>query len=162
MGANNTAALDGFRALANAVRRVPESLGQRPTSVTIRVRTYSGKVGAQSTTLVTTTDTVLDPRPKVRQVNDGQKSYFGGGTLALSTGDLMAGVYEIGPITQAYPGGGYTQSDVLPEGGVTKRVTVLLDGPEFTDGGEEFEVTASDFTHSHRGMLQVMRTKQGA
>ena len=47
-------------------------------------------------------------------------------------------------------------------GAVTQRFTVLLEGDEFTSGGEEFEVTASDFTRPQRGMLQVTRTRQGA
>ena len=65
MGANNTGALAAFRIIANTVRRIPEALGQRTTNVTLRVRVYSGPVGASGTTLVSTTDTVLDPRPKV-------------------------------------------------------------------------------------------------
>jgi hypothetical protein len=162
MGANNLGALASFRAIADAVRRVPERLGQRTTNVTLRVRVYSGPVGANGTTLVSTTDTVIDPRPKVREVTDGQRSYFGGGTLAASDGTALAGVYEIGPITQTFPGGGYTQGAVVVAGAVTQRFTVLLEGDEFTSGGEEFAVTASDFTHPQRGMLQVTRTRQGA
>lgn len=162
MGANNTSAVNGFRAIANAVRRIPEQLGQRTTSVTIRVRVFSAAVGATGTTLVSTTDTVLDPRPKVTQVTDGGPSYFGGGTVSLSNGTLVAAVYEIGPITQAFPGGGYEQDDVAPAGGSSRRVTVLLDGTEFTTGGEEFEVDAADWTCPQRGMLRVVRTRQGA
>ena len=162
MGANNTAALASFRAIADAVRRVPETLGQRTTKVTLRVRTYSGPVGAYGSTLQTTTDTVLDPRPKVVEVTDGQRSYFGGGSLAQSDGTALAGVYEIGPITQSFPGGGYTQGDVVIAAAPNRRFTYLLDGDEFTAGGEEFEVTASDFTRPQRGMVQVTRTRQGA
>lgn len=162
MGANNTAALASFRAIADAVRRVPETLGQRTTKVTLRVRTYSGPVGAYGSTLQTTTDTVLDPRPKVVEVTDGQRSYFGGGSLAQSDGTALAGVYEIGPITQSFSGGGYTQGDVVIAAAPNRRFTYLLDGDEFTAGGEEFEVTASDFTRPQRGMVQVTRTRQGA
>jgi len=162
MGTNNTGALASFRAIADAVRRVPETLGQRTTNVTLRVRTYSGPVGANGVTLVSTADTIVDPRPKVVQVTDGQRSYFGGGTLAASDGTALAGVYEIGPITQDFPGGGYTQGDVVVAGAVTKRFTVLLEGDEFSTGGEEFLVTASDFTRPQRGMLQVTRTRQGS
>ena len=111
MGANNIAALQSFRSIADNVRRIPEQLGQRTTQVTVRIRTYSGAVAAHGTTLLSTADTVLDPRPKVVEVTDGQPSYFGGGSLALSDGTGRAGVYEIGPITQAFPGGGYTQSE---------------------------------------------------
>ena len=86
----------------------------------------------------------------------------GGGSLALSDGTGRAGVYEIGPITQAFPGGGYTQSEVVPAGSTVTRVTIVLEGDEFTTGGEEFEITGSDFTRPQRGMLQVTRTRQGA
>ena len=128
-----------------------------PTSFNSRFR-----VGALYSTLQTTTDTVLDPRPKVVEVTDGQRSYFGGGSLAQSVGLGLAGVYEIGPITQSYPGGGYTQGDVVIAASVTHRFTYVLEGDEFTAGGEEFEVTASDFTRPQRGMVQVTRTRQGA
>ena len=162
MGANNTGALNGFRAIADAVRRIPEALGQRPTKVTLRVRTYSGPVGAHGTTLVSTSDTVLDPRPKVTQVSDGARSYFGGGYLGASDGINLAAVYEIGPITQWFPGGGYTQGEIVVQGDVVKRYTVILEDGDFTTGGEEFFVTASDWTRPHRGMVQVTRTRQGA
>ena len=141
MGANNTAALNAFRSIAGNVRRIPETLGQRTTQVTIRLRQYSGAVAAHGTTIVSTSDMVLDPRPKVVEVTDGQPSYFGGGSLALSDGIARAGVYEIGPITQSFPGGGYTQTQVVPAGSTVTRVTVLLEGDEFSAGGEEFEIT---------------------
>ena len=160
--AQNVAALDSFRQIADSVRRVPETLGQRTTQVTLRLRTYSGPVAAHGTTLVSTVDTVLVPRPKVVEVTDGQRSYFGGGTLTSANAIGLAGVYEIGPITQAFPGGGYTQGDVIVAGSPTTRTTVLLEGDEFSAGGEEFEVTASDFTRPQRGMMQVTRTRQGA
>lgn len=162
MGSNNALALAAFRQIAGTVRRVPETLGQRLTLVTLRVRTYSGPVGAFGVTLSSTVDTILDPRPKVIEVTDGQRSYFGGGSLAQSDGTALAGVYEIGPITQSYPGGGYTQGDVVIAAAPNKRFTYVLDGDEFTSGGEEFEVTASDFTHPQRGMVQVTRTRQGS
>jgi hypothetical protein len=160
--ADNATARAAFRAIADSVRRIPEAFGQRPTKVTLRTRVYSAAVGAYGATLTSTTDTVLDPRPRVAQVSDGQKSHFGGGTLAESDGTALAGVYEIGPITQTFPGGGYTQAAVVVAGLVTRRFTVLLEGDEFASGGEEFEVTASDFTRPQRGMLQVTRTRQGA
>lgn len=160
--ADNIGARYAFRQIADTVRRVPETLGQRPTKVTLRLRTYSGPVGAQGTTLLSTVDTVLDPRPKVTQVSDGARSYFGGGYLGASDGINLAAVYEIGPITQWFPGGGYTQGEIVVQGDVVKRYTVILEDGDFTAGGEEFFVTASDWTRPHRGMVQVTRTRQGA
>jgi len=162
VGANNRFALDAFRSIANTVRGIPETLGQRTTQVTLRVRTYSGPVGAYGSTLQATVDTILTPRPKVVEVTDGQRSYFGGGSLAQSDGTALAGVYEIGPITQSFPGGGYTQGDVVIAAAPNKRFTYVLEGDEFTTGGEEFEATASDFTRPQRGMVQVTRTRQGS
>lgn len=158
---DNAAARDSFRAIADACRRIPETFGTRSTSVTIRVRAYTQPVGESGAT-VTTTDTVLDPRPRVRQVSEGQRGYFGGGVLASSTGELRVGDYEVGPITQDFPGGGYAPTDLAPAGAVTKRVTVVLEGDEFTSGGEEFEVVQMDASRPFRTMLLVRRVRQGA
>lgn len=158
--ADNATARDGWRALADACRRIPETFGTRSTSVTIRLRTYTAPVG-ESTATATTTNTILDPRPRVRQVSEGQRGYFGGGVLASATGELRVGDYEIGPITQEFPGGGYSPTDLAPAGGVTKRVTVLLAGDEFSSGGEEFEIVHMDATRPFRTMLLVRRVRQG-
>lgn len=159
--ADNAFLRDAFRALADSVRAIPESMGTRGTSVTIRVRTYSAPVG-ESTAAATTTDTVLSPRPRVSQVSEGQRGYFGGGVLASSTGELRVGDYEIGPITQAFPGGGYDPTTLAPAGGVSSRVTVVLAGDEFAAGGEEFEIVQMDATRPFRTMLLVRRVRQGA
>lgn len=159
--ANNTAARDAFRSIADACRRIPETLGVRGTTVTIRVRTYTQPVGETGAT-TTTDNTLLSPNPKVRQVSEGQRGYFGGGVLASATGELRVGDYEIGPITQEFPGGGYSPTDLAPAGGVTARPTVLLEGDEFSSGGEEFEIVHMDATRPFRTMLLVRRVRQGA
>lgn len=159
---DNAAGRNAFRALADAVRAIPEAIGTRGTSVTIRVRTYSGAVGAQGTSVATTTDTVVSPRPRVSQVSEGAPSYFGGGLFTDSTGHTLAGEYEIGPITSGYLGGGYDVGDLAPAGGVAKRVTVVLAGDEFDPAGEEFEVVRIDATRPFRTMLLVARVRQGA
>lgn len=159
--ADNVAGREAFRAIADAVRAIPEAIGTRGTKVTIRVRTYSGAVNAQGTTLTSTVDTVISPRPKVLQVSEGIPSYFGGGLFTDSTGRALAGEYEVGPITQLYDGGGYDVGDLAPASGVSKRVTVVLEGDEFQPGGEEFEVIKVDATRPFRTMLLVTRVRQG-
>ena len=159
---DNATARDAFRALANACRAIPETFGTRSTGVTVRVRTYSGAVGAQGTALSSTVDTVLSPRPRVRQVIEGTPSYFGGGIFTDSTGRVLAGEYEVGPITQEFPGGGYSPADLAPAGSVSKRVTIVLTGDEFQSNGEEFEVIKVDATRPFRTMLLVTRVRQGA
>lgn len=159
--ANNTAANSAFRRIASAVRGIPEQFGARNTLVTIRVRTYTGPVGGAGVTS-TAVDTVLSPIPRVNQVSEGRGGYFGGGILTDDQGRVLAGEYEIGPITQEFPGGGYAPTTLAPAGGVTKRVTVLLAGDEFQSGGEEFEILRMDATRPFRTMLLVSRVRQGA
>ena len=105
--ANNDTATSAFRSLAAAIRIIPEQFGTRTTKVTIRLRTYTAPIG-ESTATVTASDVVLSPVPKVTQISEGQRGYFGGGVLASATGELRVGDYEIGPITQEFPGGGYS------------------------------------------------------
>jgi len=159
---DNSSAREAWRSIADACRRIPEELGTRSTKVTVRVRAYSGPVGQTGVTVSSTTDTVLDPRPRVRQVSEGQRGYFGGGVLSASTGALRIGEYEVGPVTQDFPGGGYAPSDLAPAGGATKRVTLLLEGEEFASGGEEFEIVHMDATRPLRTMLLAARVRQGA
>lgn len=158
---DNAALRDAWRALADSVRVIPEQMGTRSTSVTIRVRVYSGAVGAHGVTLVSTTDTEVTPRPRVVQISEGKPSYFGGGVFTDSTGRVVAGEYAIGPITPSYPGGGYDATDLAPAGAVNKRVTVLLAGDEFQTGGEEFEILKLDATAPLHVMLAVARVRQG-
>lgn len=160
--ADNVAGREAFRAIADAVRAIPEAIGTRGTKVTIRVRTYSGAVNAQGTTLVSTVDTEVSPRPKVRQISEGNPSYFGGGLFTDSTGRTLAGEYEIGPITQPYDGGGYDIPDLAPSSSVSKRVTMLLEDGDFQPGGEEFEIVKIDATRPFQIMMMVMRVRQGA
>lgn len=160
--ADNTALRAQIRAAADVGRRAAESVGARSTLVTVRVRTYSGAVGLATSTVTATTDTALDPRPKVTQVREGRPSYFGGSILADSGGRLLAGEYEVGPITQDFPAGGYTPAELAPAGSSSRRVTVLLSGDEYQSGGEEFEIVAMDATRPHRIMLQVGRVRQGS
>lgn len=160
--ADNPLLRQTLRAAANRGRIAAESVGVRSTVVTVRVRVYSGPVGAQGTTLVSTTDTVLTPAPKVRQISEGKSAYFGGGIYTDATGRVLAGEYEIGPITPEFVAGGYSPTELAPAGGVNKRVTLLLAGDEFQTGGEEFEIVKIDATRPLRTMLMVVRVRQGA
>lgn len=159
--ADNPTLRSYMRSAANRGRVAAESVGVRSTEVTIRTRSYTAPIG-ESTSTATATDVVLSPRPRVRQVSEGQRGYFGGGVLASSTGELRVGEYEIGPITQDFPGGGYSPTDLAPAGGVSTRITVVLSGEEFASGGEEFEIVQMDATRPFRTMLLVRRVRQGA
>jgi hypothetical protein len=127
-----------YRKAADRGRRVAAAHGQRETTVTIRVLTYSGTIGLAGVTLTSTADTVLDPSPKVARVG-GAASFVGAGFVAASAGHLAADEYEIGPITPPFPGGGYSLAQLFPAGAAHKRVLVVLAGEHFDGAGEYFE-----------------------
>lgn len=155
-------AVDSFRRAALVGRRVVDSLGMRPTTVTIRVETWDLPWNTTGATLLSTVDTVLSPSPKVTQESTGDASFFGGGTVADAGDDaLSAGVYRIGPITPTCTAGGYAVADLAPaQTAPTMRVTVLLEGAEFQTGGERFVLTDLDATNALHIMMTVKRTVQ--
>lgn len=160
--ADNATIREAHRRAADVGRRAAESAGARGTTVTIRVREYSAPVGTSGASVSSTTDVVLDPRPKVSKTREGRSSYFGGSILGDSNGRMVAGEYDVGPITQDFSEGGYTPADLAPTGSATRRVTVVLGGEEFRGGAEEFEIVAMDATRPHQIRLQVGRVRQGA
>lgn len=110
-----------MNALADRVRRTPERLDERPTTVTIRTVTYAGgRRGADGPS--TASDLVLSPSPRVRWVS--------GREIAASAGRYFVGDVKVGPITPAYPGGGgYTEAQLAPVvtvGGV--EIVYVLEG----------------------------------
>jgi hypothetical protein len=95
--------------VAERIRALPVRLGERPTTVTIEVREWSGRrVGDGS--LMSTTSTVITPAPKVREVSLRE--------IAGSGGRYEAGDVRVGPITPAYDTGvatgGYTSAQLAP------------------------------------------------
>lgn len=153
---DNQALRDYHRAAADYGRRAAESVGVRPTQVTIRVRLYSGPVGLSTSTLVGDESRVLDPRPKVSRAGQ-ESSYFASGYAVSGSGDLIAGQYEIGPTTLRYPGGGYTVPELAPALSVNKVVTVILEGDGF-DGAEEYRLVTVEGTRPHQAMMLVTAT----
>jgi len=157
--ADNPTARAAHRRAADAGRKAAESAGARPTKVSVITKTYSAGIGFAGTTLVSTTTLVLSPRPKVIS-GASVSSYFGGGRAAGSSGRLEANQYLIGPITLSYPGGGYTTSQIVPLGSDRIEVSYLLEGPEFLDGGELFDLVSVDATRPHQVMIVVQRAPQ--
>lgn len=158
--ADNPAARAAHRLAADAGRRAAESAGARPTSVVVTVETWSAAVGTSTATLTSTATVTLDPRPKVSKVAPGSPSYFGGGTLAASNGVMLAPEYVIGPITTTAGTTGYTLAQLLPAGGSTKNVYVMLTGDAFASGGERYEAFDCDASRPHQITLRVRRTHQ--
>ncbi len=139
---------DSMNRLAANVRRVPVRLDERPTTVTIRTRTWAGgrrRADGGSTDV----DVVLTPTPKVREVTTRD--------IAASAGRYVLGDVKVGPITPTFPGGGYTQAQLAPpttDSGV--EIIYVLEGNE---NGEYTRVTlTSDRSHSWFLVLRRRRT----
>lgn len=97
-----------MKALADRVRQLPASPAwdERPTSVTVRSKTYlGGRIGAEGPTDIV--DLLLSPTPRVREVNQHD--------ITGSAGRYVAGDVRVGPITPAFTGGGYTQAQLAPQ-----------------------------------------------
>ena len=150
---------DRFRRAANRGRIAAYRVAQRPTTVTIRVETYSGSVGANGVTLSSTSDTVLYPNPDVNPVGD-LDSWYGGGSGATSGAKLRAPQYSVGPITSLFPGGGYADTTLAPTGGANKRVLVVLAGGDFPDAGESYSIADIEERSPQSTYLLVERSKQ--
>lgn len=157
--ADNAALRSAHRAAALHGRRAAEAVGARPTTVTLRVEVYSAAIGTSGASITTTTDTVLDPRPKVVPAG-AEDSAFGGGPVATSAGRLRGRHYRIGPITLDHPGGGYSIATLAPAGSTTTRVRYLLAGDDFDAGGELFELVLADASRPHQVTLEVRRVEQ--
>ena len=123
---------DELNAVADDVRALAGSadIDERPTTVTIRTRTWSGGRVRNGTS--TDVDVVLTPTPKVRQIT--QREIYGAGGL-YRDGDI-----RIGPITPAYTAssgsGGYTVAQLAP---------VIT-----TDGVELLYILAGQMTGEHK------------
>lgn len=159
--ADNAALRGAHRRAADAGRRAAEAAGARSTKVTVRVRSYSGAIHATGTTLLSTTDTVLSPRPRVQPVGEGESSLYGGG-LEAHPGTSTLRQFVVGPITLDYPGGGYSLASLLPAESPSTRVTLVLEGDGFEANGEEFDLlTQPDASRPHQITLTVARSRQG-
>lgn len=150
---------DRFRRAAHRGRVVAYRVAQRPTTVTIRVETYSDSLGVSGATLSSTSDTVLYPNPDVNAITDSD-THYGGGSGATAGAKIKATRYRIGPITSLFPGGGYEDTTLAPTGAKNKRVIVLLAGGEFPDAGELYAVVDIEEPTPQSTFLTVERTKQ--
>jgi len=158
-----TRTLDRLRGAADYGRRAIDRLGMRQCTVTIRIENWSAPIGTSGATALAPTDVVLIPNPKVREAAEGSPSWFAGGSLAAAVGMTNPTIFEVGPISQQYIGGGYLQTQLLPAlTDTTHRVLLLLDdgGNEFASGGEVVRVLKCDATRPLRIMILAARTGQ--
>lgn len=135
-------------AVADRVRAIPARLDERPTTVTIRTRTWAGGLpGREGAT--THVDVVLTPTPKVREISQRE--------IVNSGGRYQAGDLRVGPITPAYTGGGYTEAQLAPV--VTSDAVEVVYVLAGYISGEYARVDLSQ-DRSHSWFLTLTRTRR--
>ncbi len=156
----------GLLRIVDRARAIPQALGLRTIRVWIRssVRTVAALLPGGTTTA---TDVELSPRPAVVEIETVDPSYWGAEAVGLTSGYSHAELYQIGPVTPSYAGGGYTWSDLRPLITTpTDATRVLLADTEA--GGKlgttavEYElvsVRGQDKGRSLRWMLLVRRVR---
>lgn len=117
---------DALRGPLESARSIAGTLGLRPYTVTVSVRSWSGdEPGEGVETVAVAPITERGQPPRVKFLNDEQ----------IALGQLARGAVEIGPITPAHAGGG-TPIDTLvgtsAHAGEVMHFT--LSGPEIPDG----------------------------
>lgn len=143
---------DRMDRVAESIRRLPDRLGERPTTVTVRTRTWhGGRVGSKGD--VETTDLLLSPSPRVKQLATRE--------IAGSGGRYEAGDVRVGPITRSWTltsgSGGYTEEQVAPrQGAPGVEILYVLSGYV---SGEYTRITVdTDGNHAFFLVLRRRRT----
>lgn len=119
---------EGLLPVVHAVRGIPESLGLRPTSVTLRTRVWAS--GEKGEGAFVDTDTVLSPTPRLRELSMQE--------VNGSAGQYERGDIKVGPITPPFAGGGYSRQELEPA--------------ELTNGVEHFFVLAGEINGEYQSI----------
>lgn len=108
---------DDLLPLIDGLRAIPGELGFRPYQVWVRVTTYAGpRPGSGVVSVSETRLLVGGQNPKVRSKKSKD--------VVAGTSEFQEAVYEIGPLTPEFPGGGYS-SDVLNPEKTSTPTTIL-------------------------------------
>ena len=141
---------DDLLPLIDTLRAVPGELGFRPYQVFVRKTTYAGpRVGIGAVLSVTETQLLVGGQnPKVREIK--------GKDVVAGTSELISGVYEIGPLTPEFSGGGVAQSVVNPEKTSTPTtVLYVLKGPGMPTDGLLCQRMSDDVDRPLRTVIRV-------
>jgi hypothetical protein len=148
---------DDLLGVLDAVRGIPDDLGLRQYTVTVRVRTWSGSRPGVDASTATDVDTPIwvdagTHKPKVRQVTQREVIASGG---IYSDQDL-----RVGPITP--PGPSSDNSDVTVfdpvPGAEPIEIFFKIDGPGMAAGGSWFKKFSQDVTRPLHYEFVVRRT----
>ena len=143
---------DDLLPLVDQLRAIPGELGFRPYQVWVRVTTWDGSgVGRGNGTSVDTRLLVGGQNPKVRQVSNKD--------VVTGTSEFSNALWEIGPITPSFPGGGYVDGAFDPQNsGLPATTHYLLKGPGLPAKGILCQKTEDSVDHQLRAVIRVRST----
>lgn len=152
--------------IVGKARGVPSNLGLRTIRVWVRgsVRSKAALITGGTTI---NTDTEILPTPAVVEQDAVDPSYWGAEAAGLVQGQALSELYQIGPITPSYAGGGYDWT-TLKSLTVTTTDAARILLADRDAGGKlgttpvEFELLAikgQDKGRSFRWMMLVRRVR---
>lgn len=140
---------DDLLPLVDDVRAIAGELGFRPFQVWARKTTYSGsRVGDGSPTVTETRLLVGRQDPKVREIKSKD--------VIAGSQEFTSAVYEIGPLTPEFPGGGIAESTINPQlTGVPTTFVFVLKGRGLPTEGLLCQRVDEDSDRPLRTMIRV-------
>jgi hypothetical protein len=147
---------DDLLPLVDNLKAIPGELGFRPYEVWVRTTTYAGRRVGEGAVSVTETQLLVGGQnPKVRQV----KSH----DVVAGTPELASRVYEIGPLTPEFPGGGVAESTINPEKTSTPTTLLfVLKGPGLPPDGLLCQRVSDELDRPLRTVFRVQGTGRRA
>lgn len=139
--------------ILDAGRGLTDAFGLRNFRVFVRTTDWTGEragLGAKTTTLRELT-VAGGARPQVVALRPQ--------AVVASGGQLEDTVFEVGPLTPAYAGGGVEPVDMTPGQGTDRReVDYLLFGPGLPEAGAVCKQLSSDFSSPFRYTMRLQVT----
>ena len=140
--------------ILDQARGLLDDVGLRPFRVFVRKTEFkeTNELGLGDKKVTTTEITVDgDKRPKVRQLS-AKEIVASGGQLS----DLM---FEVGPLTPPFVGGGVDASTITPAvGRYAAQIDYIVKGPGMPEEGGVFTKVSDDFSSPFRYMFTIRKT----
>lgn len=143
--------VEGFLPTLDAARGLLGAFGLRPFRVSVLVRTWSGRRAGEGTSTDAYTPLKVGSNdPKVRQVDPRD--------VVASGGDLTTSMFDIGPMTPEFEGGGTTYASIDPPvTGSATEVFFVVWGPGLPDAGALCKRVSSQTDSPFRYTVRVER-----
>lgn len=148
----------GALAVLDQARALLDDVGLRPYSVSVRTTRWSGatRIG-EGIPVITETDLEVfgGRRPKVRQLSSKE--------IVAQGGSLDEEVFEIGPYTPVYDGGGMEIAALDPaKANDPQEVEYILKGPGMPENGAICQKVGDKVDSPFRLMMTIRRTGKNA